>query len=351
MMAYTNSPLVVYTKLSPCNSGQRTHVIDRFTPHCVVGQCSAESLGSWFAQASTKASSNYGIDKDGRIAMYVPEGSRAWTTSSSANDNRAVTVECASDTTHPYAMHECVFESLLKLLIDICKRNGKTKVIWNENKAWSLNYTPAPNEILITVHRWYANKACPGDWLYNRLGELRDKANAAINASESSQTASASTASTSYPIVRKGSSGEYVKLLQQKLNWLGSSLETDGIFGNLTLQEVINFQKKYNLDVDGIVGPQTWSKLDEEIKKKEVTAEDIPRIFVLYRGKVTASALNFREGPGTQYKNIGEMPLLYKDTQVDVLEEVQTKTGSPWLKIRVGNKYFGYVSKSYIQKI
>ena len=36
-MAYTNSPLVVYTKLSPNQSGQRTHSIDRITPHCVVG--------------------------------------------------------------------------------------------------------------------------------------------------------------------------------------------------------------------------------------------------------------------------------------------------------------------------
>lgn len=36
-MGYTNSPLVVYTKLSPNHSGQRTHLIDRITPHCVVG--------------------------------------------------------------------------------------------------------------------------------------------------------------------------------------------------------------------------------------------------------------------------------------------------------------------------
>ena len=68
-MAYTNSPLVVYTKISPNNSGQRTHSIDRITPHCVVGQCSAESLGSLFADPARQASSNYGIDKDGRVGM------------------------------------------------------------------------------------------------------------------------------------------------------------------------------------------------------------------------------------------------------------------------------------------
>ena len=43
-MAYTNSSLVSYTKLSPNHSGQRTHSIDRITPHCVVGQLSADAL-------------------------------------------------------------------------------------------------------------------------------------------------------------------------------------------------------------------------------------------------------------------------------------------------------------------
>lgn len=72
-MGYTNSPLVAYTKLSPNHSGQRTMKIDRITPHCVVGQCTAEGLGDWFYKSSTQASSNYGIDKSGRVGMYVEE--------------------------------------------------------------------------------------------------------------------------------------------------------------------------------------------------------------------------------------------------------------------------------------
>ena len=102
-MAYTNSPLVAYTKLSPNHSGQRTHSIDRITPHCVVGQCSVETLGSIFAPSSRQASSNYGIGADGRVGMYVEEKNRSWCSSSNANDQRAVTIECASDTTEPYA--------------------------------------------------------------------------------------------------------------------------------------------------------------------------------------------------------------------------------------------------------
>lgn len=88
-MAYTNSPLVSYTKLSPNHSGQRTHSIERITPHCVVGQCSVETLGNIFLPTSRQASSNYGIGVDGRVGMYVEEKNRSWCSSSAANDQRA----------------------------------------------------------------------------------------------------------------------------------------------------------------------------------------------------------------------------------------------------------------------
>lgn len=171
-MAYTNSKLVVYKKLSPNHSGRRTHSIDRISPHCVVGQCTAEGLGSWFAKSSTQASSNYGIDKDGRVGLYVEEKNRSWCTSSNANDQRAVTIECASDTKEPYTMNSKVYKTLVKLCVDICKRNGKKKLLWFGDKTKTLNYTPRSDEMVITVHRWFANKSCPGNWLYSRLGIL-----------------------------------------------------------------------------------------------------------------------------------------------------------------------------------
>ena len=104
-MGYSNSSLVAYTLLSPNHSGLRTEQIDRISPHCVVGQCTAEGLGDWFHKSSTQASSNYGIDRNGRVGLYVEEKNRSWCTSSNANDQRAVTIECASDKAEPYAMH------------------------------------------------------------------------------------------------------------------------------------------------------------------------------------------------------------------------------------------------------
>lgn len=171
-MKYTNSPLVTHIKLSPNHSGQRTHVIDRITPHCVVGQCTAESLGTWFSKKATQASSNYGIDKDGRIGLYVEEKNRSWCSSSPSNDQRAVTIECASDLTEPFAFRDVVYQRLIELCADICSRNNKKKLIWIPDKDKALAYQPKSTEMLLTVHRWFADKSCPGEWLMARMGEL-----------------------------------------------------------------------------------------------------------------------------------------------------------------------------------
>lgn len=171
----SNSGLVVYTKLSPNHSGQRTHSIDRITPHCVVGQLSCESICGCFTSPEREASCNYGIGTDGRISLCVEEKNRSWCSSSNANDQRAVTIECSSDKTAPYAMTDAVYAALIDLCTDICKRNGKSKLLWFGDKNKTLAYEPKADEMIITVHRWFANKSCPGDWLYNRLGDLAVK--------------------------------------------------------------------------------------------------------------------------------------------------------------------------------
>ena len=177
-MAYTNSKLISYTNLSPNHSGTRTHSIDRITPHCVVGQLSCERICGCFTSPSRRASCNYGIGTDGRISLCVEEKNRSWCSSSNSNDQRAVTIECASDMKEPYAMNSKVYASLINLCTDICRRNGKKKLLWLGSKEKTLNYTPKSDEMVITVHRWFANKSCPGNWLYNRLGDLASKVTA-----------------------------------------------------------------------------------------------------------------------------------------------------------------------------
>ncbi len=181
----SNSPLVTYTKLSPNHSGKRTHAIDTITIHCVVGHCSVQTLGDIFAAPSRQASSNYGVDDWNGVGLYVDEANRSWCTSSNANDQRAVTIEVASDTTEPYAFTDAAYETLTKLVVDICKRNGIKKLVWSTNKNDRVNHLNGCN---LTVHRDYANKSCPGDWMYSKMGEFADEVNKRLGAVEPQPT-------------------------------------------------------------------------------------------------------------------------------------------------------------------
>lgn len=263
----SNSSLVDYTKISPNKTKSRKYPITRISIHCVVGQVTAESLGNIFASASRKASSNYGVDKDGRIGMYVEECDRSWCTSSADNDNRAVTIETASDTKHPYAVTSAAYKSLLDLCTDICKRNGKKKLLWFGNKEKALAYKPAADEMVLTVHRWFANKkSCPGEYLYSRHGEIAAEVNRRL--SGANDTKGESTVNVTLNVLKKGSEGAQVKALQNLLIGYGYKMENngktykaDGDFGTATENAVKKFQGDHGLDDDGIVGALTWNEL------------------------------------------------------------------------------------------
>lgn len=168
----SNSSLVSYTQISPNRNSPRNHAIDRITIHCVVGQCTLQGLGAVFADPNRQASSNYGISWDGKVGMYCPESDRSWCSSSAENDNRAVTIETASDNYYPYAVYDTAFNTLIDLCEDICRRNGKTKLIWFGDKNTTLNYQPKADEMIMTAHKWFADTFCPGDYLYNRFGTI-----------------------------------------------------------------------------------------------------------------------------------------------------------------------------------
>lgn len=193
----SNSSLVNYTKISPNRTSPRTHAIDTITIHCVVGQVTVESLGNIFAPTSKQASSNYGIGKDGKIGMYVEEKDRSWCSSNAANDHRAVTIEVASDTTEPYAVTSAAYNALLDLVTDICKRNGIKKLVWSTNKSDRVNHKNGCN---MTVHRDYANKSCPGTYLYERHGEIAAEVNRRLGATGTTGTTT-TTGETVYTVV------------------------------------------------------------------------------------------------------------------------------------------------------
>ena len=163
----------MHVNISPNKTSPRNHKIDTITIHCVVGQISVESLGNIFKPASQRSSSNYGIGYDGRKGMYVEEGDRSWCSSSSSNDNRAITIEVASDNYAPYAITEAAMAGLIDLCTDICKRNDIKELLWQGDKSL-IGQVDKQN---LTVHRWFANKSCPGDYIYSRLGYIAESVN------------------------------------------------------------------------------------------------------------------------------------------------------------------------------
>ena len=179
-MGYTNSSLVTVKVLSPNHSGERNHKIDTITIHCVVGQCTAKRIGEIFQSESKKASSNYGIGYDGSIGMYVEERNRSWCSSSASNDHRAITIEVASDTSEPYVITDKAYNALINLVADICKRNGIKEMKWQADKSL-IGQVDKQN---MTVHRWFANKSCPGTYLYERHSQIATEVNEKLKGSK-----------------------------------------------------------------------------------------------------------------------------------------------------------------------
>lgn len=171
----SNSSLVSYTKLSPCKNSPRNHAIDTITIHCMAGNLSVESCGALFQNYNRQTSSNYGIGSDGRIALYVNESDRSWCTSSRSNDHRAITIEVANDGGASTGWHvsDKAMASLINLLVDICKRNNIPELRWKGDK----NLIGQVDKQNMTVHRLFAAKACPGDYLYGAHPQIAAEVN------------------------------------------------------------------------------------------------------------------------------------------------------------------------------
>lgn len=155
-----------------------TYKIDTITLHMVVGHLSLASLAKVF-QGTRQASSNYGIDDKGNVGLFVEEKNRSWCSNSRVNDARAITVEINSDLTAPYAMKDASLKGAIKLCVDICKRNGINKMIWinDKDKALARQNELAEGEGIFTVHRWFADTSCPGQWLMERMQTVCDEVN------------------------------------------------------------------------------------------------------------------------------------------------------------------------------
>lgn len=168
----SNSKLIVHTNISPNSNNPRNHKIDKITIHHMAGNASIETCGRIFADPNRQASSNYGVGTDGRIALYVDEANRAWTSSNAANDHRAVTIEVANDGGAPdWHVSDTALQATIDLCVDICKRNGIKKLNFTGDKSGNL-----------TMHKWFAATGCPGPYLESKFPYIAAEVNKRLGA-------------------------------------------------------------------------------------------------------------------------------------------------------------------------
>lgn len=311
------SKLVDCTVLSPNHSGKRTHIVDRITPHCVVGQLKAESIGGCFTSASRKASCNYGIGTEGRVCLIVDEDNRSWCTSSNANDQRAITIECASDSTEPYKFNDAVYNKLIDLTVDIMQRYNRNKLVYIADKATTLKYEPKSNEMLLTFHRWYANKSCPGNWFVSKADEYVEAVNKRLGTTTENSNTNTETSKT-FKV------GDVVKLKTTATQYNGKAIREDYKSKEYTIKEIkgdrvvltINNVVIYAVNIDSLVDNKS------------------------YLVRVNTGSLNIRSGPNTTYKVVGSIT----DRGIYTIVETQ----GTWGKLKSGA---GWISLNYVIKL
>jgi len=334
-MSYTNSSLASVTLLSPNHSGQRTHTIDTITIHCFVAQVTAKRGCEVFQPTSKKASCNYVVGYDGSIGLCVEEKNRSWCTSSNSNDQRAITIEVASDNKDPYAVTDKAYNALLELVTDICKRNDIKKLVWSTNKNERMNHLNGCN---MTVHRDYANKSCPGAYLYERHGQIAAEVNRRLGTTE--DPVKPSIPDTGSATVKKG---DTVRILSGATYYSGKAIPAWVAAKEWIVQEVSGDRAVIDKSVDGknaICSPIN-------VKFLSVvggTATQTPS-FSAYLVKITTDALNIRKGPGTGYGLNG----CIRDRGVYTIVAESTGTGATkWGKLKSGA---GWISLDYTQKV
>lgn len=333
-----NSPLVTYTKISPYKTSPRQHVIDMVTIHCYVGQVTVEQAGDWFSSANCRASCNYTVDRNGKVALIVDEGDRSWCSSNADNDNRAITIEVASGNTHPYSVTDAAYKALIDLLVDICQRNPAIGTLkWKGDKS----LIGQPDKQNMTVHRWFANKACPGEWLYSRHAQIAAEVNARLKGGETTQ---------SKPVE-------------------DSKPATAGAFKKGDLVSVVDGAKYYNgTDVPRWVIKKNWYVKSDPtgdrvvLGKSEDGKNNIcspvaaqylrvvsPKTDVPFLAYVAINDLNIRKGPGTNFDKAG-VTGIGVFTIVEVQNGVGSNAGWGLLKSYQKNRN-GWISLDYCKKV
>ena len=309
----SNSSLVDLVGLSNYHGGLKKYRISRITPHCIVGQLTCKSIIGYFGNPATKASCNYAIGSDTLVGLIVDEANYSYCSSSESNDQRAVTIECASEKNHPYSFRPEVYNKLVELCVDICKRNGATKLLWLGSREATLSYSPANNEIVLTAHRWFKNKACPGEWLYSRYGELAKEVTARLSGGSDPVSEYQVVVNASDLKIRKGP---------------GTNCDAVGYTGKGTFTIVEEADGPGASKWGKLKSGAGWISLDYATKAADGS----------YSVKVSIPDLKIRKGPGTNYPSngftgIGSFTIVEEAPGVGANRWGRLKSGAGWIAL------------------
>lgn len=334
----SNSPLVTYTRLSPNCNKPRNHAIDTISIHCTAGNKNntAKQIANLERfityDPENGASCNYAVGGDGSIALCVDEANRSWCTSSPSNDHRAITIEVASNIAGT-EVNDAAYAALLDLLTDICKRNGIKKLLWKGDKSL-IGKVSQQN---MTVHRWFANKSCPGDYLYNRHGQIAAEVNRRLGASTEPSKPPAGDA----PDMNVGATVDFTGVK----HYVSSTAKTGSTCkpGKATVTaKAPGKAHPYHLKAVPGGGSTVYGWVDAADISAPGSGE--PEA-ISYRVRVTANELNIRKGPGTNFGANGSI----KDKGVyTIVAESAGSGASKWGKLKSGA---GWISLDYCTKL
>lgn len=348
---FTNSPLVTYINLTKNKTTNRNNTIDTITIHCFVGQVTAKQGCDYFATTERQCSANYVVGYDGSIGLSVEEKDRSWCSggkdskgnvikvngiSGAMNDHRAVTIEVASGAKEPYEVTDAAYKALIALVADICQRNDIKKLLWQGKK----NLVGDITKQNMTVHRWFANKSCPGTYLYDRHGEIAAEVNKRLGADESKVETPATTSA-----IKKG---DVVSINSDSATYYDGKKKVPAWVRKKKwiVKEVKGDRAVIDQSQDGknaICSPINVKFLTVDGAKVEAPKTET---FKSYLAKVTASALNIRKGAGTNFAVTGV--IRDKGTYTIVAESKGQGSTKGWGKLKSGA---GWISLDFVKKV
>lgn len=267
----SNSSLITATYKAHSNNysvGRSGRKIEKVTIHHMAGVLTAKQCGSIFQNGSRSASSNYGIGKNGEIALFVDEANTSYADANWDSNCKSVTIECSNNKTGgDWTVSDTVLNSLINLIADIFKRNGIKKAIKGKTITW---------------HSMYSATTCPGNYLRSKMDYIVEEVNKKLGNSTSDSTSTDKKEETKHKIDVDGLWGtDTTKKAQEVFKTTVDGEVTDqrkeyeaknpGLISFEWLSEPSSYgseliraiQKKVGANVDGWIGTETIKKMQK----------------------------------------------------------------------------------------